>query len=679
VPVAARLLLAASLLLVLPWTTPGLARAVRRLSVQAQERALAGIAGTAAAALEGRPGLFPPDETPGAPKALRLAELPGAIVVDGDGADWADSGVEPLRLPAGEDDAEAPAPFSAVLRLGTRGSSVFALAEVRDPRVVLRGETPDARGDRLEVVAVTADDELVRFEVDAAADGPGAAWLVREDGSRAPDNRIEGWWRTAEGGYVVEMRLPRTLVGTRLAIAVADVEDAASRGTVARLETSGTASREGLAPVVTTSPGTAAVVAGLAAPGTRLWLVDAGKHVLAGTGAVESGARDVTGAAGAVVRALGPLSRALARATPPGDALPEVGRALSGEPASGWRDAGDAVVLAAAHPVRVNGRVRGAVLVEARATDPWAADGGRLARWLALFLFGSLAGSVVVLAYAVRLSRRLGRLSAAVERLADDPRAAASPLPDELARDEIGDLSRRLGALAGRQREHTAYLEQLGRRLSHEMRTPIGVVRTSLDNLRLTGVADTSRVYLERADEGVRRLSVVLSRLGEATRLEQSLAATEREEYDLVPVVRGCVEGYRAAHAGRELLLRSADGPLRVSGSPELLAQLLDKLVDNALGFARPGAPVEVDVAAFGRTVALSVRNEGPPLPDEMAGRLFDSLVSVRPAAAAGDAPHLGLGLYVVRLVAEFHGGSVAAHDRPDGRGVIVTATLPLA
>jgi signal transduction histidine kinase len=70
-----------------------------------------------------------------------------------------------------------------------------------------------------------------------------------------------------------------------------------------------------------------------------------------------------------------------------------------------------------------------------------------------------------------------------------------------------------------------------------------------------------------------------------------------------------------------------------------------------------------------------------------MEGRLFESMVSVRPGGAAGEAagdaakgaPHLGLGLSIVRLVAEFHGGSAAAHDRPDGRGVIVTVTLPLA
>jgi two-component system sensor histidine kinase ChvG len=673
VPVAARLLLAASPLLVLPWTALALARAVRRQAVAAQGRALAASAAAVAAALDGRPGLFPPAQAPGAPPALRIGDLPGPIALDGLGADWADAGIEPLRLPP-VDDEGAPPPFSATLRLGARGGAVYLLAEVRDLLVVPRGEAADARGDRLEIAAVTADDDLLRLEVDAAADGPVSAWLVRADGSRAPDNRVEGFWRSAEGGYAVELRLPRTLVGKRLAIAIDDVEDPATRATVARLATSSTASRDTLPAVVTPSPATATLLAGLAGATRRLWLVDDEKHVVASAGSLGDAPPAVAGLAGAVLRALGPLARTVAPTATDG-AMPDVSRALAGEPASGWRTAGPALVLAATHPVRADERPGGAVLLEERAEDPWAADGGRLAGWLASFLAAGLAAGVVLVAGSARLSRRLGRLSSAVERLAE----ADGALPDLGARDEVGDLSRRLAALAARQREHTTYLEQLGRRLSHEMRTPVGVVGTSLDNLRLAGVPAAGQVYLDRADEGVRRLSLVLARLGEATRLEQSLAGTDREVYDLVPVVRGCVEGYRAARPDREIVLRSADGPLRVSGSPELLAQLLDKVVDNALGFAREGTPVEVDVAVFGRAVALSVRDEGPPLPAEMAGRLFDSLVSVRPSGAMSGGPHLGLGLAIVRLVAEFHGGTAAAHDRPDGRGVIVTATLPLA
>ena len=62
-----------------------------------------------------------------------------------------------------------------------------------------------------------------------------------------------------------------------------------------------------------------------------------------------------------------------------------------------------------------------------------------------------------------------------------------------------------------------------------------------------------------------------------------------------------------------------------------------------------------------------------------MEGRLFESMVSVRgPATSAAGEPHLGLGLYIVRLIALFHGGTAAAHDRPDGTGVVVAVTLPL-
>jgi two-component system, OmpR family, sensor histidine kinase ChvG len=206
-------------------------------------------------------------------------------------------------------------------------------------------------------------------------------------------------------------------------------------------------------------------------------------------------------------------------------------------------------------------------------------------------------------------------------------------------------------------------------------------VRSSLDNLRLQALPDEARVYIERADEGLRRLATMLARMSEATRLEQALAATDKERFDAAAVVGGCVLGYRAANPGREIQWRSAPEPVPVLGAPDLLAQMLDKLVENALGFARPGTPVVVALTRHGRAAALSVSNQGPSLPEEMQGRLFESMVSVRPSRAqtAAGQPHLGLGLYIVRLIAGFHGGSAAAHDRPDGDGVIVTVSLPLA
>src|SRR6185503_2646547 len=115
----------------------------------------------------------------------------------------------------------------------------------------------------------------------------------------------------------------------------------------------------------------------------------------------------------------------------------------------------------------------------------------------------------------------------------------------------IGDLSRSFSALLSRLAEHHAYLETMASRLSHELRTPIAVVRSSIENLKLGASPEEARVYLERAEEGLARLTTILTRMGEAARLEQGMAATTREKFDLSPVVASCVAGYRLAFGRR--------------------------------------------------------------------------------------------------------------------------------
>jgi K+-sensing histidine kinase KdpD len=82
-----------------------------------------------------------------------------------------------------------------------------------------------------------------------------------------------------------------------------------------------------------------------------------------------------------------------------------------------------------------------------------------------------------------------------------------------------------------------------------------------------------------------------------------------------------------------------------------------------------------MELAPEGRGYQLSVSNEGPLLPGGFAHKLFDSLVSVR--ENGGKAGHLGLGLHIARLIADFHGGRLDAADREDGSGVVFTLSLP--
>jgi signal transduction histidine kinase len=288
-------------------------------------------------------------------------------------------------------------------------------------------------------------------------------------------------------------------------------------------------------------------------------------------------------------------------------------------------------------------------------------------------------GALVLFWFATRLSRRLTRLRDEAEHAIDARGRVHRAFRAERDGDEIGDLSRSFATVLDRLAEYNDYLERMADRLSHELRTPIAVVSSSLDNLR-TAPAD-AQVYIQRAEDGVRRLNAILTRMSEARRLGEALRGTERERFDLARVVSGCVAGYVAAFPQHRFDLRLPQHPVELEGAPDLIAQLLDKLVDNARDFSAAGEPIEIAVGVEWDWARLAVSNVGPLLPEAMAGQIFESMVSVRPAAAGErprSEPHLGLGLFIVRLIAEFHGGRATARNRPDGRGVTVEVAFPL-
>lgn len=337
---------------------------------------------------------------------------------------------------------------------------------------------------------------------------------------------------------------------------------------------------------------------------------------------------------------------------------------------------GRAVIVAAAHPIWVGDEVRGAVVVEETANSALAQRNRAFERLFTIVLAALTVGSVALTLFASRLTARIRKLRDDAEAAIDAQGRVRVALAGSRAGDEIGDLSRSFSSVLSRLAQYAGYRENMASRLSHELRTPLAVVRSSLDNLRLQPLPADARVYIDRAQGGLQRLSEILTRMTEATRLEQSLHDAERERFDLAALVAGCVDGYRLAYPERTFALALPGEALAMDGAPDLIAQMLDKLVANAHEFAPPGTPVQIRLAAVGPRARLEVENEGPRLPDGMRERLFDSMVSVR-REPGGEVPHLGLGLYIVRLIAEFHGGTVRADDRADGRGVEVAVEFP--
>ena len=110
-------------------------------------------------------------------------------------------------------------------------------------------------------------------------------------------------------------------------------------------------------------------------------------------------------------------------------------------------------------------------------------------------------------------------------------------------------------------------------------------------------------------------------------------------------------------------------------GCPEHINQLLDKVITNAVEFSQDG---EIAITCgFNRSNwVVSVENKGILLPENMSSQLFDSMISVRENKST-ETPHLGLGLYIARLIAEFHNGEINAENNENSDGVIVSFRLP--
>jgi K+-sensing histidine kinase KdpD len=149
-------------------------------------------------------------------------------------------------------------------------------------------------------------------------------------------------------------------------------------------------------------------------------------------------------------------------------------------------------------------------------------------------------------------------------------------------------------------------------------------------------------------------------------------------------VLQTLLPTYRQSWPNNPFELHVPDRPCVICGSAELIAQAMDKLLANASDFAdaQSAISIRIDSANDERAhlLRLSVCNIGERLPTGDPGQLFESMNSQRHANGSGaDEAHLGLGLYVVRLIAEFHGGRVFAHDEAQTRTVCVGFELPCA
>jgi two-component system sensor histidine kinase MprB len=280
----------------------------------------------------------------------------------------------------------------------------------------------------------------------------------------------------------------------------------------------------------------------------------------------------------------------------------------------------------------------------------------RIGFWIVLISGIGVAVAAAMSAFvAAAALRPIRRLTAAAEQV-----TATGNLDERVeveSSDELGRLAARFNEMLGALETSVGAQRRLVADASHELRTPLTAARTNVDLLR------EGRLPPEEAQHALDEASVELDAL---TRLVSDLVELARgeerklriEDIQLDDLVSGVVE--RAQARAPEVRFVTALSPTLVKADPVLLERAVSNLLENAVKYSPPGAPIEVSV----RGGEVIVQDHGPGIADEDLPRVFDRFYR---AAAARSKPGAGLGLAIVREAAEAHGGTATAESTSSG------------
>ena len=249
-----------------------------------------------------------------------------------------------------------------------------------------------------------------------------------------------------------------------------------------------------------------------------------------------------------------------------------------------------------------------------------------------------------------------------------------APLDEASAPREISPLIGALNALFDRLRTSLEQERRFTADAAHELRTPLAAVKTQAQ-VAIGATADAERTRaLANVVAGTDRASRLVEQLLVLARLDPQTALPPGQTVDLQALAQQGVAEIAPAAAGKGIevgLAPVAAAP--VAGDAVLLAVLLRNLLDNAVRYTPPGGEVEVSVRPVDGGVSLTVVDNGPGIPEAERGQVFERFHRVLGSGEAGS----GLGLSIVRRIADLHRAGVSLEAGPGGRGLRVEVSFP--
>ena len=215
--------------------------------------------------------------------------------------------------------------------------------------------------------------------------------------------------------------------------------------------------------------------------------------------------------------------------------------------------------------------------------------------------------------------------------------------------------------------------------LGHELRNPLAPIRNALEVLRLRSDLETVTWAVDISRRQIGHLSRLVDDLLDVSRIIRGKIRLQPGRLDLAALARAAAEDHRAAVGDARLTLdvRLPDGPVWVAGDATRLSQVIGNLLTNATKFTDPGGRVTLSLEVDGRRAVVRVADTGIGIEAAMLARLFDPFAQADRSLDRCRGG-LGLGLALVKGLAELHGGGVAADSAGPGRGAEFRVWLPL-
>ncbi|MBL1320529.1 MAG: hypothetical protein COA63_005635 [Methylophaga sp.] len=681
-----KLLLVSLVLLLLPWLGVRYIQAMEDLLQQQQAQSMATIAKASAIliAQHAEPLIERVEllEHKTRTEKIAVSMLASPIVIDGYQSEWADlKGLMqtfPVENQLSYGHKIDPQDVTARYLWAKQQRSLIMMLDVVDDSIVFRDPRIQNRhgGDAIVLAVVDNKQRVRRYLLSASA--PGQINAFEYIGSYLDpvvigrQNGIKAAWQLSLYGYRLELALPEEMIDSSIAIAVIDVDKNEAEPQVIGI---GDVRDSALfADLLLPSTQLAEVLSEMATEGTRIWLIDNNRNTVASAGQ------------GEVLVAEQPLNSLLdffynlfleiavsddeslrhERAVFKGDA---VQTALMGKAATERRQIGgsEQTVIVAAQPILLDGINVGVVVVEKNTNTIMGLQNKAVKTLLNTSLWVMAVAFIVLIGFASRLSFRIRRLNRDVSAIVSGDGRMSGVLKQRAEYDEIGELRQGFEQLFERLGLYTHYLEALSSRLTHELRTPVAVIRTSLEHLEQS--PENSQVYIDRARSGSERLNNIIARMSEASRLEQTVNTVALEVFNLTALLKDVAPVYQDLHRHVSFEFNLAEDAIEIKGCQELIVQMLDKLIANAVDFHLPETSIVISLEKPHKlnTAILIVKNSGASLPENMEQQLFQPMVSIREAVTQSKIPHLGLGLYIVKLIVQQHGGQVVAQNWQQG------------